>query len=232
MKLSPRHVPKTEAAATYSAAAISPGQTPWRQARYCVVDLELTGLDPKRDEIISFGAVPIDEGRIVANQSLYGLVHPTRPIPEQSVLIHGIRTADLAGAPELEQALSPLLIAMSGRVLVVHAAEVERAFLGPAFRRLGTRLRKPVLDTQVLGRLLRAERSGFAPRWLSLSELVADLGLPSHRPHNALGDALTTAQSFIAIASHLDAAAPESVRSLSRAPQRLELSRRDAAEPR
>ena len=39
----------------------------------------------------------------------------------------------------------------------------------------------------------------------SLAELAASLGLPAHRPHDAEGDALTTAQAFLALATHLEA---------------------------
>ncbi len=196
-------------------------RTPWRQASFCVVDLELSGLDPRHDEILSFGVVPVREGRVLAGEATYGLVRPTQPVPERSVLIHGIRTVDLATAPSFEEAMDTLLGAVTGAVVVAHVAEVERAFLAAAFRRLGLRLRKPIVDTQILGRLLLSERGEATPGWLSLSQLVATLGLPEHRPHHALGDALTTAQAFIALASHLDALHPETVGSLAHASDRL-----------
>jgi DNA polymerase-3 subunit epsilon len=108
-------------------------------------------------------------------------------------------------------------------VLVAHVAWVERSFLGRAFSRQGVRLREPILDTFELGRLLALERDGsFAPS--DLSELAGSLALPVHRPHHALGDALTTAQVFLALATHLDALDHETVRSLARAPQRAKTS--------
>jgi len=64
-------------AKTYARAKVESGKTPWREAHFCVVDLELSGLDPRSDEIISYGAVPIDFGRVVAGNSLYGLCRPT-----------------------------------------------------------------------------------------------------------------------------------------------------------
>jgi len=213
---------RSEAAVEYAHANVAVGATPWRDARYCVVDLELTSLDPASGEIVSFGAVSVDDGRVVAHGAVYGLVRPLRAVPEESVLVHGIRSVDLAEAPVIDDAMATLLSAMAGRVLVVHAADVERTFLRLPLRRQGARLREPVLDTQVLGRLLLAERSGAAPRWLSLADLVTALGLPSHRPHHALGDALTTAQAFIAVATHLETFGPVTVRSLARAPTRLE----------
>ena len=72
-------------------------------------------------------------------------------------------------------------------------------------------MREPIIDTFELGRLLSVRRGeDAAPR--SLDELAQRLDLPVHRPHHALGDALTTAQVFLALATHLDAVAPETVR--------------------
>jgi len=214
-----RQSPASALAAEYAHARVASGATPWRRARYCVVDLELSGLDPRSDEIISFAAVPVDSGRVIAGGSLYGLCRPTRPLGEESVLIHGIRTVDLEEASPLDEAIEPLIAAMTGRVLVAHAAWVEQSFLSPVLRRQGVRLRQPVLDTQQLGRLLALEQGGRGRR-PSLDDLAGGLGLPAHRPHHALGDALTTAQVFIALASHLEELRTETVRSLARAPDR------------
>ena len=114
---------------------------------------------------------------------------------------------------------------MAGRVLVAHSAAVERAFLGAALRGLGLRLREPLLDTAVLGALLMAERGTPPSKLMPLGRLAASLGLPEHRPHHALGDALTTSQVFLALASHLDRLGPETVGSLSRAGSRLRNAR-------
>ena len=212
--------PTSPAAKLYARTPVEAGKTPWRKARYCVVDLELSGLDPRNDEIISFAAVPIDAGRVVAGGALYGLCRPTRPLPEQSVLIHGIRTVDLADAPPFDEAIRPLISAMTGRVLVAHVAWVERTFLGRAFASQGLGLRGPILDTCELGKLLALTRHRPpAPR--ALDELARSLHLPVHRQHHALGDALTTAQVFLALATHLEEFIPETVQSLARANQRL-----------
>jgi len=217
-----RQSPASPQAAEYAGADLPRGATPWRRARYCVVDLELSGLDPRHDEIISFAAVPVESGLIIAGGAVYGVCHPTRPLGEASVLIHGLRTIDLDTAPPLDEAVLPLIAAMTGRVLVAHAAWVEQSFLSPVLRRQGVRLRHPVLDTQQLGRLLSGEHGRLRTR-PSLHELAETLGLPSHRPHHALGDALTTAQVFIALAAHLDTSASETVRSLALAKERARM---------
>jgi DNA polymerase-3 subunit epsilon len=206
-------------ATTYARAKVESGKTPWRNAHFSVVDLELSGLDPHHDEIISYAAVPIDFGRVVAGNTLYGLCRPTRRLSEQSILVHGIRMQDLAEAPSLDEAMQPLIAAMSGRVLVAHVAWVERSFLGQAFVRQGIRLREPVIDTYELGQLLAFERKE-PPAARTLDELARSLALPVHQQHHALGDALTTAQVFITLATHLDNFRSETVRSLARAKQR------------
>ena len=209
------------AAREYARAPMPPPRAGWREARYCVVDLELSGLDPHRDEIISFGALPVADGRIRLDGAVHGLVRPTQPPAEAAIRVHGLLAADLANAPPLAQALAPLLAAMSGRVLVAHHAAVERAFLGAALRSLGVRPRGPIIDTALLARLWLAERDGVPPSPMSLGGLARACSLPVHSPHTAIGDALTTAQLFIATADHLDAVRPETVRRLARAGARL-----------
>lgn len=208
-------------ARVYGRARLPSRRARWRDARFCVVDLELSGLDPRRGEIVSFAALAIEDGRVLIESAVSGLVRPTRPLAEESIRVHGIRAADLARAPPLREAIEPLLEAMAGRILVAHHAPIERAFLRAALRRAGTRLRGPVLDTAVLARLWLAERDDAVPRQMGLGELAEAFGLPVHSPHTAAGDALTTAQLFLAAVSALDARRAQSVRELARAPSRL-----------
>ncbi len=215
-----RHL-RDPAAAAYARAPLPASGTRWREARWCALDFELTGLDRRHDEIISFGAIPIDGARIRLRGAASGLVRPTRELSEASIRIHGIRTTDLAQAPALEEAIGPLLGALAGRVLIAHSAAVETTFLRRALRQQGLKLRGPVVDTEVLGRVWLHARDGKLRRHVHLGELATALGLPADRPHVAVGDALTTAQVFLALASHLDAEHPETVDSLADAHHRL-----------
>ena len=210
------------AARAYAKAALPRRDTPWREARYCVVDLELSGLDPKVHEIVSFCAIPVDHGVLRLSGAVHGLARPTRPVPEEAIRIHGIRSADLADAPPIEEAVRAILPVMSGRILVAHHASIERAFLGRALRRAGVRIRGPVIDTAVLARLWIGERDGTVPSRMTLGGLATACRLPAHSPHTAVGDTLTTAQLFIATATQLDAVSPETVNSLGTASRRLE----------
>jgi len=113
-----RRAVRNEAAA-YLSAALPRARTPWREATWCAVDLELTGLDPRAHEIISFGAVPIEAGRVRLGGAVSALVRPAGEISAATIPIHGIRAADLEQAPALSQVIGGLLQAMKGRILVV-----------------------------------------------------------------------------------------------------------------
>jgi DNA polymerase-3 subunit epsilon len=187
----------------------------WRRARFLVVDVETTGLDPARDEIVSFACLPVEDGRVLAAAAVAGLVHPDATPAPSSVEIHGLRAADLAAAPDAAEALRPLAAALRGRIPVAHAAWVERAFLREPLRAFGTRMPRRIVDTALLWRLLSIQRGDGDPGWCALSTVAAGLGLPAHRPHVAEGDALTTAQVFLALATHLAARGRGSVRELT-----------------
>jgi DNA polymerase III subunit epsilon len=191
------------------------GSASWRAARFVAVDVETTGLDPAHDEIVSFAAVPVEDGRVLAHAAVRGLVRPSAPPPGSSVEIHGLRAADLAAAPPAAEALAPLVTALRGRIPVAHAAWVERSFLRPRLRPLGFALPRRILDTALLWRALCIERGEDDPGWRALSEVAGALGLPVHRSHDAEGDALTTTQAFLALATHLEGHGRSSVRGLA-----------------
>ncbi|OLE38553.1 MAG: hypothetical protein AUG48_01395 [Actinobacteria bacterium 13_1_20CM_3_68_9] len=204
------------AANGYQTTKPPPLTTPWREARYAVVDLETTGLDPRRDEIISFASIPIEDARVIVGGTRTTVVRPTRMPEAETIRIHGLRPADLADAPALPDVLDLMLESLTGRVLVAHVAWVERGFLAAALKRAGLRLAEPLLDTSVLARQVLAPEDLGDERASSLAELVRKLGLPVHSPHVAEGDALTTAQLFLAVATHLDRIEPQTVGSLAR----------------
>jgi DNA polymerase-3 subunit epsilon len=227
-----------DALRAYRETPFAQSDTPWREADYSVVDLELTGLDPSSNEIISFAAVPVVEGKVVARDVLYQLVRPVRmPYPD-TIRIHGLRESDLAEAPPLAEVIDSLISALRGRALVAHVAAIEKGFLGAALEAHGVELQNPVIDTAELatelGRLQRdpppideeGTRPGAAGPSPALGDLARWLGLPVHRPHHAEGDALTTAQVFIALATHLEAFSPQTLGSLVQAsrPRRKRIS--------
>ncbi len=213
--------PRGDVARAYAGTTMRLDQ-PWRAARYCAVDLETTGLDLRQDVIISFGSVGIEGGRVIAGSSVYRLVSGPAHVSPAAIAVHSLRPADLADAPTWDESVDVLLEALTGRVLVAHAAWVERAFLRRAFRARQVPAPRIVVDTAALAR-----RAGLAPVGASgepsLELLARDLGLPGHEPHHALGDALTTAEVFLALSTRLDADASQTVGSLVSASRRFAL---------
>jgi DNA polymerase III subunit epsilon len=204
---------RSAVAGAYAKTPRSGRNTPWQEARFAVVDLEMTGLDPRTDEIVSFASVPVEAGRVVAAQVRSTLIRPRRMPDPATIQIHGLRPTDLAAAPPLPDALDLILESLTGRVLVAHPARIERAFLRAALKTEGVRLGKPVLCTARLAAEVFGRRLGGEP---PLAAAARALGLPVHGPHRAEADALTTAQLFLALATRLDTRSPQTVGSLAR----------------
>jgi DNA polymerase-3 subunit epsilon len=208
-------IPGTQA---YLSAKLPEPGARWREVDFTVIDFETTGLDPARNEIISFATVTVGGGRVRLDDARYELVRPRRMPDWDTIRIHGLREVDLEDAPPLPDLLGELLGALTGRVLVAHVAAIERAFLEVALEPHGLQLRNQIVDTASLTlelSRLRRERPKQDP--VALDDMARSLGLPVHRRHTADGDALTTAQAFIALATHLDSFEPQTVGSLVRA---------------
>jgi DNA polymerase III subunit epsilon len=208
----------SDALSSYRETSFPPDATAWQHASFSVVDLETTGLNPASDEIISFATVTVADGRIRLDDARYELVRPNHMPDWDTIRIHGLREADLEEARPLDEMLDELVEALAGRVLVAHVAAVERGFLGAALSTVGEKLRNPIVDTAALDQELRRLRGRPAASSdpVGLSEMARALGLPVHRPHEADGDALTTAQAFIALATHLDEFELQTVGSLQK----------------
>jgi DNA polymerase-3 subunit epsilon len=198
----------------YRSAPIPAPQTGWRDASLCVIDLETTGLEPS-DEIVAFATVPVSGGRVHVRGARYRTVRPQRMPESETILVHGLRSEDLVDSPPLGELLDELIEAITGTALVAHVASIEKRFLGRALEREGLELRNPVIDTARLAAQLFESEGREVPSPIKLSALADELGLPVHRPHEADGDALTTAQAFLALATRLDAIEPQTIGSLS-----------------
>lgn len=193
--------------------APAPGQRlPWRAATFAVLDVETSGLDPARDELLAIGLVMVEDGRIRLDTCWQTLVRPPAgaPVGAEAIRVHGLLPDDTAHAPQVAELLPELLGLLRGRVLVVHVAGVDVAFLSRALRRVyGISLRGPAIDTARLAAAFHREdeligETGGRPPSLQLAALCARYGLPVHAEHDALGDALSTAQLFLAQASRLE----------------------------
>lgn len=175
----------------------------WRDINYCVIDLETTGLDFKTDEIISIGAAQIQSGRVITEENYYREVRPKLTPSPQSVRIHGIRAVDLENASPIEEVLPDFAEHLRERVVVAHAAWVENAFLKDRLESVNLDFSKRLIDTASLARSCEVVEIDLDHE-PSLEHLARTLNLPVYSPHHALGDALTTAVIFLALATEIE----------------------------
>lgn len=160
---------------------------------YTVFDTETTGLEPSAgDEIISIGAVRIVNGRLLKQEVYEQLVDPKRPVPQDSVRIHGIKSADLAGQPAIGEVLSAFHRYCEDTVLVAHNAAFDMRFLELKEAATGVRFSQPVLDTLLLAALAHPSLKDHG-----LDAVAERLGLRIIGRHTALGDALVTGDIFL-----------------------------------
>jgi len=180
---------------------------PWREVEYCVLDYETTGLDLRTDDIVSFGAVIIKHGRIDLATAEYELVRPRRRSAVAAFTVHALPERNLTAGTTIEHCAAHLARCLTGRVLVAHAAWIEYPLTNRALRSRNLRYAGACVDTAALAR-----RAGIAPAGQQtepeLEALARRLKLPVHTSHHALGDAMTTAQLFLALAARLEGTAP------------------------
>ena len=178
-----------------------------------VVDLELTGLDKRTDQIIAIGWTLIDEGRIRMGGNLHILVTAEQSVGS-SAAIHEMLDSEVKQGEPLEQGLEELFQAATGRLWVFHHALLDIGFLKAAARQwAGTTPGFVVLDTMQIEHKRRHRRDVPVQQGdMQLSRLRQEYGLPRYQGHNALSDAFATAELTLAIAARLEPDGPLSLK--------------------
>ncbi len=187
----------------------------WDQPVYWSLDLETGGLDPRRDPILAVGMVPLRGGTIRIGESFRTLVRPEdgKQIDPESIRAHQLVWGEVREAPTLAEVLPEIDRRLQNdAVLLVHHRALELGFLKRAFSRHGLHWPHPdVVDTTtLLRRLADRERRRHPelpadPPVLNLARARQARGLPEHPAHDALSDALATAELFLVLRKALDA---------------------------
>ncbi len=171
-----------------------------QQQVYLAVDLETSSLSIADGEILSAGWVALNSNQITLSSAEHHLVSAQNTVG-QSAAIHHLRDCDLEQANHAQDMLAALLTAARGRTLLFHNASLDMAFLNQLCRRIcGTDLLLPYEDT-LLKEKQKLARQGkvIAPGDLTLAECRNRYHLPYYPGHNALNDALATAELFAAM---------------------------------
>jgi DNA polymerase III epsilon subunit family exonuclease len=156
-------------------------------SRYCVIDVETTGLDPAVDRVVEIAVVEVDGSRLVERD----YVSLVRAPVVGCTAIHGIAPVLLARAPTFGQIARDVARRLAGDVVIIgHNVSFDVSFVRAEFERAGLAAPIwPTLCTMTLG-----HRLGVEPERRNLAAACARRGIEVGARHSALGDARATAQ--------------------------------------
>jgi DNA polymerase-3 subunit epsilon len=163
-----------------------------------VFDTETTGLDPKKDEVISIGAVKVKGNRILTSETFEVFLKTRQPISRESIEVHGIRPCDLEDALPPEEGVGKFLEFIGPRPLVGYYLEFDVAMI--------ERIVKPWLGITLPNRKIEVSglyfdrKSALIPQGnidLRFDTILDTLKLPRMGKHNAVNDAIMTAMIYV-----------------------------------
>jgi len=170
---------------------------------YVVLDTELTGLNPKKDSIVSIGAVRMKGGRIDLGNIFYRLINPSSVMKHKSIVIHGITPSEVAEKPLIAGVMSEFMDFCGEDVIVGHFISLDMNFINREARRIyGAPLKNRVVDTCSVHEWIRFNDGDFSRHYgglaeeLNLFSLAKKYSIPFSNAHNAINDAFVTAQLF------------------------------------
>ena len=177
---------------------------------WVTVDCETTGLDTRRDQIVSVAAVRIAGNRLLTSQRLELLVRPERKLKKESVRVHQLREQDVAQGLDPEQAMRRLLAFIGARPLVGYYLEFDVAMLNrEIWPLLGVRLPQPMIEVSSMyydwknRQLPPHERGGTID--LRFATMMKTLDLPTRDAHDALNDAVMAGLAFVKLRALVEA---------------------------
>jgi DNA polymerase III subunit epsilon len=169
---------------------------------WVALDTETTGLDVRKDRVVSIGAVRIVGNRLLTSQRLELLVRPERALSAASVRVHQLRERDVAQGLDPEQAMRRLLDFIGSRSLVGYYLEFDVAMLNrEIWPLLGVRLPQPMVEVSSMyydwknRQLPPHERGGTID--LRFATMMKALEMPTREAHDALNDAVMAGLAFV-----------------------------------
>lgn len=181
-----------------------------RSRRWVVLDLETSGLNTQRDQVLSIGAVVIEDGAIDFSQQFERTLYQRDHKLTSSVLIHGLGPSAIAAGCDPAEALLDLMTFIGNSPVLAFHAPFDQRMLSRALKdHLGYRLQHPFFDVAELAPLLNPQ---ITLREAGLDDWTACFGLEAIERHNASADAMVTAELALILFSqarrqHLDSPA-------------------------
>ena len=155
---------------------------------FICIDLETTGLNPKRDRIIEIGAVKVRNGQIV--DTFQQLIDPKQELEERVEILTGISSLELKGQPTIQQRLPELKEFLGEDILLGHRVLFDYSFLKRTFTNEKISFERRGIDTLKLARQFVTDCDSK-----KLESLCKHYGI-THQAHRALGDAQATVELY------------------------------------
>lgn len=187
----------------YAKAPWPSPDTPARAAPYLALDFELDGLR-KGAHLLQAGWMPFEGTALRLGDAQSFDIRSYAELDREAVTIHGIGEERAARGLPVGEVIHALIMALSGRIMVAHAAGIERSALAGAAQSLfGVKLPIRSICTLTLERQINPNLVGTEVYRLGATR--ARYGLPEYEPHDALTDALAAAELFQAQLTRLPA---------------------------
>jgi len=167
---------------------------------YVCLDCETTGLSPKKDEILSIGAVIIKENKILMRETFNIFVKPSKNVSAESIKIHHIRPVDLENAMEPKEAIFKLLEFIGSRTIVGYYIKFDIAMISKYTKQyIGIKLPHESLEVSSMYYKTRPKNSEYQFIDLKFDTIMETLDIPVLGKHDALNDAIMTAMIFLKV---------------------------------
>jgi DNA polymerase III subunit epsilon len=163
------------------------------------IDCETTGLNPRKDDIVTVAAVIIRGNRILTSERFEATVRPEADMQSEAMKVHHLRRMDVAAGDRLYSILPDFLHFIGGRPLVGYYIEFDVKMLNKHVL--------PFIQIMLPNRCIEVSKLYYELKYrkappgipldLSFAAIRNDLGLPNIGQHDAFQDALMTAMMYV-----------------------------------
>jgi len=167
---------------------------------YVCLDTETTGLNPKKDEILSIGAVIIKSNKIIMRKTLNIFLKPSNKVSAESIKIHHIRPVDLENAVDPKTAILELLDFIGNRTIVGYYIKFDIGIISKYTKKyIGIKLPNKSIEVSSMYYKTRPKNSEYQFVDLKFDTIMETLDIPVLGKHDALNDAIMTAMIFLKV---------------------------------
>jgi len=166
-----------------------------------VVDCETTGLDVSKDDIITIAAVKVRGNRILTSEKFVAVARPEAKMRAEAIKVHRVFESEVEKGERIRQIMRDFLRFVGGRPLVGYYLEFDVAMIDKNVL--------PLIQIELPNKMIEVSAMYYERRYgdghpgdqidLAFARILHDLGIPMLDQHDALNDAIMTAEAYIAL---------------------------------